>query len=124
MKETRYWTWHMLAGIVILFLLGIHMITMHLDAILGWFNPAGGEAVDWGNVVARAKMAIYAVIYIALLAAALYHGFYGFRTILFELGLKHGAQSIINILFVVMGICLFVLGSWVAIKFHVIAQIA
>jgi succinate dehydrogenase/fumarate reductase cytochrome b subunit len=107
-----------------LFLLGIHMITMHLDAILGWFNPVEGEAVDWGNVVARAKLAIYVVIYIALLAAALYHGLYGFRTILFELGMKRGAQSLINILFVVVGICLFVLGSWAAIKFHVLAQIA
>lgn len=124
MRETKYWTWHILAGIIILVLLGIHMITMHLDAILGWFNPAGGEAIDWNNVITRAKMVIYAVIYIALLMVALYHGLYGFRTILFELGPKQGTQRLINILFLIIGICLFALGSWVTIKFHVIAHVA
>lgn len=122
MRETKYWAWHIFTGIIILILLGIHMITVHLDAILGWFNPAGGEAVDWDNVMARGRMVIYAVLYIILLAAALYHGLYGFRTILFELGLKPGAQKFINILFVVVGICLFALGTWASTKFHIIAQ--
>lgn len=124
MRETKYWTWHILAGMIILVLLGIHMITMHLDAILGWFNPSGGEAIDWDNVIARAKLIIYAIVYIALLVVALYHGLYGFRTILFELGPKQGTQRFINILFLVVGICLFALGSWVTIKFYVIAQVA
>jgi succinate dehydrogenase/fumarate reductase cytochrome b subunit len=124
MRETKYWTWHILAGIIILVLLGIHMITVHLDAILGWFNPAGGEAIDWNNVIARAKLVIYAVIYIALLLVGLYHGLYGFRIILFELGPKQGTQRFINILFLIIGICLFALGSWVTIKFHVMSKIA
>lgn len=122
MQETKYWTWHIFAGIIIVVLLGIHMITMHLAAILGWFNPTGIEAVDWNNVVARARQSIYIFFYVLLLAAALYHGLYGFRTILFELGLKRGMQKFINILFLVGGICLFVLGTWVAAKFYVIAQ--
>ena len=122
MRETKYWTWHIFTGIIILVLLGIHMITMHLDAILGWFNAVEGEAISWANITARAKLAIYAFFYIALLAAALYHGLYGFRTILFELGPKQGTQKFINILFIVIGICLFAFGSWVAIKYHLIAQ--
>jgi len=97
------------------------MITMHLGAILGWFNPAGGGATDWDNLIARGRLVIYAIFYIVLLAAALYHGIYGFRIILFELGLKHGSQKFINILFIVVGICLFAFGTWGAIKFNIIA---
>ena len=122
MQETKLWTWHIFTGLIILVLLGIHMITMHLDGILGWFNPAGGEAIDWANLVARAKLFIYAILYIVLLAAALYHGLYGFRTILFELGPRQGIQTSISVLFWIMGISLFVLGTWAALKFHIIAQ--
>jgi succinate dehydrogenase/fumarate reductase cytochrome b subunit len=118
MKETKYWTWHMLAGVIILFLLGLHMITMHLNTILGLFNPFGGEAIEWANVAARGKLVIY-----ALLGIALYHGLYGFRTILFELGLRRGTQRFINVLFVIVGICFFVIGTWAAIKFQSVAQV-
>ena len=112
----------MFAGVIILILLGIHMITMHLSTLLGWFNPAGGDAIGWDNLLARATLFIYAVVYIVLLGAALYHGLYGFRTILFELGLKKGAQKFINILFIAAGICLFAFGTWAATKFYIIAQ--
>ena len=123
MKETKYWTWHMFAGVIILVLLGLHMITMHLNTILGLFNPFGGEAIEWANVAARGKLVIYAVFYIALLGVALYHGLYGFRTILFELGLKRGTQKFINVLFVIVGLVLFAIGTWAAIKFQSVAQV-
>ncbi len=118
MQETKYWTWHMLAGAVILVLLGIHIITVHMWSLLGWFNPAGGKATEWANLTARARLGIYAVTYIVLLAAAFYHGLYGFRTILFELGLKPGSQRLLNILFIIMGTCFFTLGAWVTLRFH------
>ena len=122
MRETKFWTWHILAGVIILLLLGLHMITMHLDGILGWFNPAGGDSIEWSNVLARAKMTLMAAVYTVLLAAALYHGLYGFRTILFELGLKTGAQKFINVVFWIFGTALFVYGTWAAFKFQMIAQ--
>ncbi len=34
MRESRLWFWHILSAIVILVLLGVHMGTMHLGAIL------------------------------------------------------------------------------------------
>ncbi len=122
MRETKLWTWHIFTGLVILVLLGIHMFTMHLDGVLGWFNPAGGEGIDWANLMARAKMVIYAIVYILLLAAALYHGLYGFRTILFELGPGRGIRTSINVLFWIVGICLFVFGTWAALNFYTFAQ--
>jgi len=115
MKETRFWTWHILAGVVILILGGLHMLTMHADELLGLFNPAGGYAIDWANVAARSGQMIFPYIYILLLGAALFHGYYGLRNILFELGLKKGARAVVNVVLVLGGIGLFVFGVWAAI---------
>ena len=122
MREVKYWSWHMLAGVIILILLGLHMITVHLYALLGWFNPAGGAATDWPNLIARGKLIIYTIVYIIMLASALYHGFYGFRTILFELGPTPRIQKLINTLVVVIGLCLFIIGTWAVLKFQILAQ--
>jgi hypothetical protein len=53
MRETKYWTWHMAAGVVIGFLLGLHMLTMHVGGITHWFAPAGGEAISQANSLFR-----------------------------------------------------------------------
>jgi succinate dehydrogenase hydrophobic anchor subunit len=50
-----------------------------------------------------------------MLAAALYHGFYGFRTILFELGLRKATQRFITVFFWIVGIGLFVFGAYAAL---------
>jgi len=117
MRETKYWTWHIVAGAVILFLLGLHMLVMHLYQLLGtWgLNPVGGAAVAWLNVLARSRMTAMVVIYILLLGAALYHGLYGLRTILFELGPGKALQMAVNVVFWIGGIGLFVLGTVAAI---------
>jgi len=115
MRETKFWTWHILAGAVILFLLGLHMIVMHMDSIIGLLNPAGGEAIAWANVVERSRMVGLVVVYILLLGAALYHGLYGLRTILLELGPGAALQKAINALFWIGGLGLFVIGTVAAI---------
>ena len=63
----------MAAGLVILPLLGLHMVVMHLDGLVGIFNPAGGHPIDWANVAARAQSLFIAVTYVLLLGAALFH---------------------------------------------------
>jgi len=115
MRETKFWTWHIAAGLVILFLLGLHMLVMHLSAVLGVFNPAGGKVTDWANVLERSRMVFFVVVYVLLLGAALYHGLYGLRTILFELGPRPVLQKIINMAFWIGGAALFVLGTCAAI---------
>ena len=114
MRDQSLWTWHVVAGLVILIFLGLHMAIMHLDAILGLFNPAGNHPVEWANVVARGKMAFFTVNYIVLLGAALFHGLYGLRNILFELGPGAGVKKALNLLLAVGGVALFVFGSWAA----------
>jgi succinate dehydrogenase / fumarate reductase membrane anchor subunit len=102
MRDQKLWTWHLAAGVVILFLLGMHMTVMHLNVTvpLKGLNPAGGHPIDWANVVARGKSAFFMVTYVVLLGAALFHGLYGFRNIMVLL---------------LCGLALFVYGTWAAI---------
>jgi len=116
MRDQKLWTWHVLAGVVILVLLGLHMVIMHLDTIVGVLNPAGGSPVDWGNVVARAQSAFFAVTYVLLLGAALFHGLYGLRNIVFELNPSAGLKRFIGVVLLLVGLSLFVYGSWAAIE--------
>ena len=96
MRETKYWTWHMAAGVVILFLLGLHMLIMHMGGITRLFAPYGGEAVSKENSLSRDGMLFFTVTYVLLLGVALYHGLYGLRTILFELTLKPAVEKAVT----------------------------
>jgi succinate dehydrogenase / fumarate reductase membrane anchor subunit len=122
MSETKYWTWHMAAGVVILFLLGLHMTIMHVGSITHLFAPFGGEAISKANSLFRDGKLFFTVTYVLLLAVALYHGLYGLRTILFELTLKPGIEMAITVVLVVMGVGLFGLGTWAAFVVHAIAR--
>ena len=120
MRETKYWTWHMAAGVVILFLLGLHMLIMHVGGITHLFVPYGGEAVSKSNSLFRDGKLFFTVTYILLLGVALYHGLYGLRTILFELTLKPAVEKTITFVFLVVGLGLFGLGTWAAVTVHAI----
>ena len=121
MRETKFWTWHMAAGVVIFFLLGLHMLIMHLGSITQLFSPYGGEAISRENSLFRDGKLFFTVTYILLLGVALYHGLYGLRTILFELTLKPALEKAITVVFLVVGLGLFGLGTWAAIAVHAIA---
>ena len=114
MRDQRLWTWHVLAGLVILVFLGLHMAIMHLDALLGIFNPAGDHPIAWENVVARAKLAFFTFSYIVLLGAALFHGLYGLRNILFELNPGAGLRKGLNAALTAVGVVMFAFGAWAA----------
>ena len=115
MRDRTAWTWHIGAGVVILVLLGLHMAIMHLDASLGIASPAGAKPVDWASVVERMKSLFFAVTYVILLGAALYHGFYGLRNILLELNPGPRLHQTINIALTAVGLALFAVGTWAAL---------
>jgi len=121
MRETKYWTWHMAAGVLILLLLGLHMLTMHLGGITHLFAPKGGEATSMANSLVRDRQLFFTVTYILLLAVALYHGLYGLRTILFELTLKPATEKAITFVLLVAGLGLFGSGAWAAVAVHAVA---
>ena len=114
MRDQGLWTWHLVAGVVILVLLGLHMTIMHLDEIVRVFSPSPGEPIDWANVMARGKSVFFLMNYVLLLGAALFHGLYGLRNILFELNPASGLKKALNAVFLVGGLALFVFGSWAA----------
>ena len=114
MRDQGLWTWHVIAGVVILIFLGLHMAIMHLDAVLGIFNPAGGHPIDWANVVARGKSVFFMVTYVVLLGAALFHGLYGLRNIIFELNPPNGLKTAVSWLMVLAGVGLLCVGTWAA----------
>jgi succinate dehydrogenase / fumarate reductase membrane anchor subunit len=121
MNGTKYWTWHMTAGVVLLFLLGLHMLIMHMVGTAQWFAPYGTEADEMKNSLFRDAKLFFTVTYIALLGVALYHGLYGLRTMLFELTLKPAAERALTVVLVVLGVGLFGLGTWAAVVAHGIA---
>src|SRR5208283_3237212 len=114
MKETVYWTWFIIAGLLIFVLGGRHIIIKNLNGVVGLFNPFGSDAVAWENVTYRGKSLYFTLTYIVLLAAVLYHGFYGLRTILTELGLKKNTERKLTASLWVIGIILFVIGTLAA----------
>jgi succinate dehydrogenase / fumarate reductase membrane anchor subunit len=121
MRETKYWTWHMAAGVVILFLLVLHMLIMHMGGITHLFAPHGAEAISKENSLFRDGKLFFVVTYILLLGVALYHGLYGLRTILFELTLKPAVEKATTFLLLVVGVGMLGLGTWAAITAHAIA---
>ncbi len=112
MSKTR---WHLLflfSAIAIVVLLGIHMAIQHLNNVL-----ATGEKdpTAWAPMIARAVQSGWVVVYILLLGFGLYHGLYGLRGIILELTTSPKTASTINWLFIVVGILVFIWGSYVPI---------
>jgi succinate dehydrogenase / fumarate reductase membrane anchor subunit len=119
MSETKFWTWHMLAGVVILLLLGFHMVYTHAGNLTGIaVADRSEEAVSQANSLARDARPLYPVFFTLLLGIALYHGLYGLKNILFELTLKPAAERAISVVLLLAGLGLFGLGTWAAWTVH------
>ena len=116
MRDRTLWTWHICAGVVILVFLGLHMTIMHLNGTFPTFNNHfGGEAESWANVAWRMKSVFFAVTYVVMLGAALYHGLYGLRNMLLELNPGARLRKGINVGLSMLGLALFAFGAWVAV---------
>jgi succinate dehydrogenase / fumarate reductase membrane anchor subunit len=115
MRESRLWFWHILSAIVILVLLGMHMGTMHLGAILSSIGIGSSDPVKSAEVFHRSQQLVYMATYILLLGAALFHGLYGLRSMLLELSLSKGLEKAIGSVCAVAGVLLFIYGSYVAV---------
>jgi succinate dehydrogenase hydrophobic anchor subunit len=115
MRESKLWFWHILTAVIILVLLGLHMGIMHLGAILGALGIGSSHPTNSEEVFRRSQQLFFMVTYILLLGAALFHGLYGLRSMLFELSLSRTAEKFIGGLCAVAGVALFVYGSYVAV---------
>jgi succinate dehydrogenase / fumarate reductase membrane anchor subunit len=124
MRDQKLWFWHIAAGVVVLVFLALHMAIMHLDSLINISNPAGGHPIDWANVVARGQSVFFATTYIVLLGAALFHGLYGLRNIIFEVVSGQGVRTACNWLLILVGLALFAVGTWAAWVGHQVALAA
>ena len=116
MNKSGPWILFIVAAVVVFVFLGLHMMIVHLDTLLGGIaSPAGGSALAWENVIQRSQSNFFTVTYIILLAAALYHGFYGLRTIIFEFGARKEAEGAWTTVLWIVGIVLFIVGTVAAI---------
>lgn len=118
MRETKFWTWHMFAGVLILVLLGGHMVYTHMGELTGFMREHDSDGISIENSQARDARTLFPFYFVVLLGVALYHGLYGLRTILFELCPHPPAQRIMSALLLILGIALFCLGSFSAFKAH------
>jgi succinate dehydrogenase hydrophobic anchor subunit len=113
MRESTLWILHLTAGAVMLVVLGIHFGVMHAG---GLFGISRAEALSFASVHFRSGSAFYLAVYLVLLAAALYHGLYGLRSIIFELSFIGPAlHRTVNLLLVLSGWGFFFYGAWAII---------
>ncbi|HPQ41879.1 MAG TPA: hypothetical protein PLV45_16040 [bacterium] len=124
MRQTKGWTLHVAAGLALLVFLGIHMTVMHLDRVTGGMGSANvhEKPIAWENVVDRGRMVTTGVFYVFFLGIALFHGFFGTRTILLETDFGARNRKIITTVLVIAGVGLFIFGGAAAIKFISMSQ--
>ena len=115
MRESKLWFWHILTAVIILVLLGLHMGIMHLSVIFNALGIGPDDPTKSAEVFRRSQQLFFMITYILLLGAALFHGLYGLRSMLFELSLSKTLEKLIGGLCAVAGFALFIYGSYVAV---------
>lgn len=122
MRESRLWFWHLISGLVLIVLLGIHTVIQHFDSILGLLGILPREAWTQGvaitegalnfqySVLPRMKMVSMTVIYTLLIVFGLYHGLYGVRSMLYELKISAAAKRAAGVLLLILGVAAGVYG--------------
>lgn len=106
MRESRFWLLHLLAGLALVFLLGVHLVLMHLGP---------GDPLVYERVARRAESPGWQLFYLIFLAFALYHGLYGLRGILLEVLAKKGRTGLLTGFLAALGILAFAFGAYVVV---------
>ena len=111
MRETRLWSLHLLAIPIILVLLGMHFALMHYAPV--FYGMSVEEARSFEVMIERGRSVAQFVLYILLLAAGLYHGFYGLRGVIRELPLTPALAKAVDVGILLVGLLVFALGTYV-----------
>ncbi len=123
MRESKLWSWHIVSAVIILVFLGIHMTIMHMGAVWGALGLGSGDPTRASEVFHRSRQVFFMITYIVLLAAALFHGFYGLRSILCELSLPKTLEKITGLLCAAAGLVLFIYGGYVAVAVYRMGEV-
>jgi succinate dehydrogenase hydrophobic anchor subunit len=112
MSKTRWHLLFMVAGLGTGIFLTIHMIVQHLNNVLA---TGDADPTSWVSMIGRATQSGWVIIYILLLAFALYHVLYGVRGVILELVSSEKAIRAVNWIFIIGGIAMFIWASYVPI---------
>lgn len=111
MNESRLWLLSVASTALILVLLALHFAIMH-------FSPAFlGQSIEevrsYTAMIERGRDAAQMVVYVLFLGTALYHGLYGLRGIILELGFVQRWRRPITWLLVLVWLVVFAYGTYV-----------
>jgi len=123
MRESLLWASFMKAALLLVIMLGFHMVMMHMHALLGFFGLHLGDVLEYSSVMGRAASPLWTLYYIIFLAVALYHGLYGFRSILLETFPGSNAITIINSFVLIVGSIAFIYGTYILIQSYMLGGV-
>jgi len=114
MKGGKLWSFHLIAGFFLFFLLFGHITLMHFSA--GATAPLNDPSnpLNWVNVLARSKDLIMTIMYTFFVGFGLYHGFFGLFGILTEINSLRPYRKAIGTLLIILGILFFLYGVFAA----------
>ena len=103
-EKTGLWLYKIIAGLLIVVLLGLHFVVNHLVA------PTG--LLSWADVVAYYQNPIIPIIEIVFLIVVISHALIGLRSILLDLNPPARLLHYLDIFFVLLGIGASAYGIW------------
>ena len=103
-ERTWLWLYKIVAGLLIVFLLGLHFVVNHLIA------PNG--LLSWEEVVAYYQNPIIPMIEIVFLLVVISHALIGLRSIILDLNPSVKLLRRLDIFFVLLGVASSVYGIW------------
>ncbi len=117
MRESTLWLLQLITGAIIFFLLMGHITLIHFyySRILYLFGLGVVEPISFEEVVTRGRSALISSMYIIFLAAALYHGLYGLRNIVFEATQNRPFQKAFSFFLILVGAVTFIYGAYATI---------
>ena len=116
MRNSYLWFIQLVTGVLIAVLVGIHMVWIHLNTIIGFFGIDMGDTTSWYSMIERSREVVWAGIYVALLAVVLYHALNGLRNIILELTPSARTERVVTWSIVAFGIIVFIWSAYVPIS--------
>jgi succinate dehydrogenase hydrophobic anchor subunit len=106
------WFWQSVTGLLLLFLVGLHMIAHH-------YVVEGGLR-DFQQVIDYLSNPLIIVTEIAFLITVTVHAVLGMRSILFDLGLSERAERAVTLVGLIVGVLTVLYGFW--LTYAILAQ--
>lgn len=107
-ESADLWALKIVAGGLIIFLLGLHFVVNHL--------VAPGGLLSWADIVRYYQNPIIPIIEVVFLIAVVTHSLIGTRSIILDLNPTDRVLKIIDIVLWSIGVTAIAYGAWLALK--------